>query len=254
MKRLITYSVALVALAAVVLAMSAFSSQRKPVPVSSSLRTSVGPTGHSGPTFKQLSHARAKVRWNRGRTAYWRHRAGLPQIKSSHAESHTTSIAYIHWINHRWVKYRVRAKWLAFHLPQTNDWQTAVNIVQRVWPGTKKWLLSCSTGEGGHSYWKWNGGAPFASSAHGSGAGSWMQYLNTTFISHFNAAYQLARSRRLPLPLRPARTLAPYSPSEVDRSRSQWTSPLAVAFAAGWARYIGNTSAWDPRIDGNCAW
>jgi hypothetical protein len=221
--------------------------------------TNVGPTGSTGPTFKQLAHARAKVRWNRSRTAYWRHRAGLSQINSAHAERRTTSLPFIHWINHKWVKHRVRAKWLAFHLPQTNDWETAVRIVQRVWPGSSSWLLACSRGEGGHSIWVWNGGAPFASSSHGSGAGSWMQYMSGTFAGHFHSAWALAKARHLPLPPPASRTatgyenLTPSYPGAVTPG-SNWTSPLAVAFAAGWAHNnIDYHGPWAPSIDSGCA-
>lgn len=141
---------------------------------------------------------------------------------------------------------------MAHVLPYTNDWVTAVRIVQRVWPGTESWLLSCSGGEGSHGDWVWNGGTPLGLSVveavreenagtlvvHGSGAGGWMQFMEGTFDGQFAAAMAAARTIHRALP-----------PSQ---SRN-WFSALGQAFAAGHARYIGETSAWSPGIDPACA-
>lgn len=126
----------------------------------------------------------------------------------------------------------------------TNDWATAVRIVQRVWPGTSAWLLSCSSGEGGHGPWVWNGGAPYSSPSHGSGAGGWMQFMESTFAGKIAGALAEARQRHLAVP--PPQALA-------KKTRGGWISPLGQAFAAGWSRFHHATGAWDPRIDQACA-
>jgi hypothetical protein len=102
----------------------------------------------------------------------------------------------------------------------TNDWLTAVRIVQRTWPGTAAWEWSCSAHEGGHG--------PFVMNTQGSGSGGWLQYLQGTFYSHYSHAVALARQRHLPIP--PA-------------SAGVWTNPLGQAFAGGWG-YSFNRSAW----------
>ena len=95
-----------------------------------------------------------------------------------------------------------------------------MRIVQRSWPGTAAWMLSCSAHEGGHG--------PFVMNYQGSGSGGWMQYLYGTWTSHYGSALALARLEHRPLP--PARA-------------AQWTEPLGQAFAAGWG-YSHQRSAW----------
>ncbi len=108
---------------------------------------------------------------------------------------------------------------LSLHLRRTNDWQIAARIVQRSWPGTESWLLSCSAHEGGHGV--------FVMNTQGSGAGGWLQYMESTFNYHYSSALTLARQNHLPVP-----------PAGLG-----WTSPLAQAFAGGWG-YSHQRSAW----------
>lgn len=107
----------------------------------------------------------------------------------------------------------------ARRLSSTNDWQTAVKTVQKVFPGSEWWLLSCSASEGGHGIWVWNGGAPWYSHSHGSGAGGWMQYMEGTFWGDFNAALADVRGRGYLVP----------------SSASSYYSALGQALAGGWA-------------------
>lgn len=147
-------------------------------------------------------------------------------------EAKTESVPYLAWMKHLWAKRHRQARktFLRHRLPWTGDWVNAVRIVQRVWPGTSAWLLSCSSGEGGHG--------PFVMNYQGSGAGGWMQYMEGTFNSHISAALYEARTRHLAVPPANARG---------------WTDPLGQAFAAGWARWHHATGAWDPGIDAACA-
>ena len=120
-------------------------------------------------------------------------------------------------MSRRWIR-EARAR-LA-KLPVTRDWQTAVRIVQRTWPGTAAWMLSCSAHEGGHG--------SFVMNYQGSGAGGWMQYMESTWASHYSAALALARGEHRPVP---------------SRWAGRWRNPVGQAFAAGWG-YSHQRSAW----------
>jgi hypothetical protein len=201
-----------------------------------------------------LRDGREGVAYFRGKTWSVQRRIPVALTPTNYAERHTKSVAFVHWIKHRWNVRWHRAKHrLAAHLlPYTGDWATAVQIVQRVWPGTSSWLLSCSGGEGSHGGWVWNGGLPYTAGgpptsysggyrtapAGSSGAGGWMQFMLGTFTGSLRAALADAWQRHLAVPARAARS---------------WVSPLGQAFAAGWARFHHATGAWDPGIDPACA-
>lgn len=157
------------------------------------------------------------------RSTAWRNqdRAYEARTPTAYAERHTRSVLYLRWISTHWKHIRVQAKKKAarLRLPSTGDWQTAVRIVQRTWPGTYSWMLSCSKHEGGYGR--------FVMNTQGSGAGGWLQYMQGTFDSHYSKALSLARTEHRPVP--PA--------------GQGWTSPLAQAFAGGWG-YFHNRSAW----------
>lgn len=174
----------------------------------------------------QLRHA---ITYHRDATWHYQDRAGVRRTPSVHAERHTRSIPFLAWINRTWFHRMERAEKLHHAgLPFTNDWVTAVNIVQRTWPGTKAWLLGTSSGEGGWGICVWNGGAPCTSSEHGSGAAGWLQYMSGTFYGNLRAA--LAEARLLHRPL-------------IPRSAKNWFSPLGQAFAGGWG-CSHNPGAW----------
>jgi hypothetical protein len=128
-----------------------------------------------------------------------------------------SSIPYRAWVLDRWQKrssdcleaLRNRT------IPATNDWQTAVALVQRIYPGTAGWLLSISDREGGH------GG--FVMNHQGSGAGGWMQFMASTYYAHNDDAYADARRRGF----------------IIDPSTNSWTHPLGQAITAGYMRYTG---------------
>lgn len=111
---------------------------------------------------------------------------------------------------------RLRAALDALHrLPLTGDWQTAVRVVQRVFPGSSGWLLACSSSEGGHGGFVWRG--------HGRGGdnipGGWMQYMPSTWRGDFDAALAYARQHGWKFPA----------------AAASHSSPLGQALAAGWA-------------------
>jgi len=105
-------------------------------------------------------------------------------------------------------------------LPATNDWQTAVEITQRVFPGSRPWLLSCSASEGGHGSFKYN--------RQGSGAGGWMQFMRSTFESNVNHAIGHAKRHGFKVP---------------PGARSYY-SPLGQALTGGYMWYRGWTHHW----------
>lgn len=189
----------------------------------------------------RVSHLRSRIEGRIRRTWKYQDAAHVHRTPTSHAERHTRSLGFLRWDNRRWRHRQALAhRYLVLHrLPSTGDWVTAVRIVQRVWPGTESGLLACSSHEGGHGIWVWNGGAPYSSPSHGSGAGGWMQYMSGTFWGNFHNA--VAAAPRVLLP----------------PGAASWTSPLGQAFAAGWAFYLYEHGAypgsWPWRGDGACA-
>lgn len=181
---------------------------------------------------RQVVSLRQGIRWHRTMTWRYQDEAGVRRTPTAHAERKTTSLPFLRWIDHRWSARRIAARHLAVKarrsLAYTGDWQTAVQIVQRTWPGTATWLLSTSSGEGGWGICVWNGGAPCSSSNHGSGAAGWLQYMSGTFYSQLSSALAEARAEHRPT---------------IPASARTWFSPLGQAFAGGWGCHH-NASAW----------
>lgn len=177
---------------------------------------------------QEVVSLRRGIDWQRSQTWRWQDVAGVARTRAAHAERRTHSVAFLGWIDRLWLRRRLAAKhYAASHsgLRATGDWATAVAFVQRDWPGSSGWLLSCSSSEGGHGIWIWNGGVPYRGPtppAGSSGAGGWMQYMAGTFRHDYDRALYTARSSRLAVP---------------PRSANSWLSPLGQAFAAGWAYY-----------------
>lgn len=137
-----------------------------------------------------------------------------------------TTVAYRAWVVKLWRHRLGKCERLLQHtLPVTHDWQTAVHVTQRVYPGSSWWLLSCSASEGGSG--------PFVfHSPHREASlyevvheivintpGGWMQYFHSTFVTDFNAAVQDLHARGVRVP----------------PSAFSWYSPLGQAIAGGWA-------------------
>ena len=177
-------------------------------------------TATASTTRQTVVHFRGGIAWHRAKTWSLQDALGVSRTRTEHAERRTTSVPYLRWMNSLWRSRQKHARLRLYaRLPMTNDWQTAVRIVQRSWPGTSSWLLSCSAAEGGH------GG--FVMNHQGSGAGGWLQYMQSTFDYHYSSALSLARHEHRALP-----------PAGLG-----WTSPLAQAFAGGWG-YSYQRAAW----------
>lgn len=118
---------------------------------------------------------------------------------------------------HSWLEETMRLRIaeakrrMVYALPVVNDWLTAVRVVQRAYPGSEPWLVSCSRGEGGHGKW--------VPQAQGGTPGGWLQYKPGTFEHDFNRASADVRGRGFAVP----------------REAHSWYSALGQALAGGWA-------------------
>lgn len=139
---------------------------------------------------------------------------------------------------------------LSTEIPNTNDWQTAVQIVQRIYPGTAQWMLDISDGEGGHGPWVWFSGMcsdppclwtgyhlgddPYGDDA----VGGWMQFRYSTFAPWYRAMLKNLKERGITIPdLGWARPQVSYGAST---GYGPWLSPLGQALTAGYMRWSQN--------------
>lgn len=132
-----------------------------------------------------------------------------------------------------------------------NAWPKAVREVQRVFPGTEAWILSCSDAEGwspGFDRWVGYGGVPYSTWLRDSNTvGGPGQFRFTTHTSMFRAAFAYLAEREFMLPshLRDWRSVAGLTRA--------WRSALGQALAMGWARYTGNdNSHWSASWGNGC--
>jgi hypothetical protein len=124
--------------------------------------------------------------------------------------------------------WRLRAeRWVDRHTlrdftvrPGASAWRRAVREVQRVYPGTEGWLLSCSASEGGWGRFVWN--------TQGSGCGGWMQFQPSTFVGFYARALADVRARGYRVP----------------GSAASFYSPLGQALAGAWAIRNGMRHHW----------
>ena len=141
---------------------------------------------------------------------------------------------------------QVAEKRLKWELPLTNDWQTAVRIVQRIYPGTDGWMLSISRREGGYGVPVWYGGRTWAEGGFVHigddflGADTVfgaMQFRYSTFYPYWVQAQEDLQRRGYIIPdLGWAR---PYVVAGVGTGYGPWLSPLGQALTAGYMRYYG---------------
>lgn len=140
----------------------------------------------------------------------------LPGVICVHAYRMVNAVHVLRRIDSRLAAFaRARQR----QVPLTGDWLTAVRQVQRVFPGSEPWLVSCSSGEGGHGAWVWFGHA--ASPRYGADRtpGGWLQYMQGTFWTDYRQAVADARSRGFVVP----------------SGSASYTSATGMALAGGWA-------------------
>lgn len=132
---------------------------------------------------------------------------------------------------------------LYYELPITNDWLTALRIVQRVYPGTYDRLYFLSDREGGFGPWVWwsgSCGSPpclwhgyhIGHDSTGDTVGGWMQFRWSTFAPWWRATVKDLKRRGFEIPQFPDRGgPAEYQP---------WLDPLGQALTAAYMHYSGN--------------
>lgn len=130
------------------------------------------------------------------------------------------------------------------YTPGNHAWLRAVDEAQRVYPGTKEWLLSCSWAEGRHGRWVLYAGRDYYSGVEWTDVvGGNMQYRWSTFKGHFRHALESLRARGFIVP----KELRDH------RDPRAWLSALGQALAAGWARWSGNDdSHWSASWSSGC--
>lgn len=133
-------------------------------------------------------------------------------------------------------------KQMWYALPEVNDWQVAVRVAQRAYPGTADWMLAISDREGGWGPWVWYGGRRWAGYHVGDDylgmdtVGGWMQFRFSTFAPYWRGAQKDLRQRGFAIP-------GIQMPPEGGPSQyAAWLSPLGQALTAGYMRYYGKDS------------
>lgn len=173
---------------------------------------SMAATAASTPEHQDRSTTLAQISSVRSETLGCERNAQIPLSPMSSTPLTHAGPKYRAWVWNRWSsKLTICREILDRTLQATADWGTAVSIVQRAYPGSSWWLLSCSSSEGGHGGWVPN--------TAGSGAGGWMQYMEGTFEHDFGEALADLRERGFRVPA----------------SVHSWYQPLGQAVAAGWA-------------------
>ncbi|MBA3565222.1 MAG: hypothetical protein H0W31_00015 [Actinobacteria bacterium] len=181
--------------------------------------------------------------------------AGLSRILS--ARNHAVACPRVLLLAHRWKARAYHAR-LALERFQERRyvlrdyayydggraWLRAVDEVQRVFPGTSGWLISCSAAEGGHGRWVGYGGQGYSTWLRDSDTvGGNLQFRFSTFRGMYRRALDHLRSRDFKVPehLRdPGDDVA-------------WRSALGQALAGGWARWSGNDdSHWSASWGRGC--
>lgn len=195
--------------------------------------------GHQDRQDRQQQASRALVAAAAGvRHTVWacQDHIGQPRTRASLTDQQllTAVGGYLVWIRRTWEQRLAAcskaAAILADHqLADTDDWNVATIQADRVYPGVRGWLLSCSSGEGGHGRFVWN--------TQGSGAGGWMQFMQGTYDAYENAALNEVRSHGWVIP--PGST--------------GWYRPLGQALVAGYMRVHGWSHIhWAPSLDSGC--
>lgn len=201
---------------------------------------------------ERCKHARLAVSHYRNATWSWQHkrdgeladRTPLASGKSCHWVRYA---AGVHKDRAR-VAHRSYERWAAEHLLRDGSWLHAVDEVQRVFPGTESWLLSCSDAESNHHHWVGYSGVPYSTWLRDSNTvGGYMQFRFGTFTGMYRAAIDYITD----LDYRVPETLSDWS--SLSGLTRAWRSALGQALAAGWARYTGNdNSHWSASWDTGC--
>lgn len=196
-----------------------------------SLSASPGAAGAARPVSIRIAWLQDRVGWHR----YVCHR-GAHATRTFHCQA-------LRWSSRELRQARSERY---YRLPATSDWGVAVRLAQRVFPGTARWLLSCSASEGGHGAWKpyrAYGRAYYAGYERTDSVGGWMQFRPSTFRPYYRVTVAYVRAHGFRVRL------------SVDDWLSGWRDPLAQALTAGYMRVVMGNSGWHwaASIDRGCA-
>lgn len=201
---------------------------------------------------ERCPQARVGVAFYRGRYADWRSIRGVfTSYPAGRKPRNCTDAHYLAeiWPERSFQEREITEQWLEERMLEdfefrsgNHAWQKAVAEVQRVFPDTENWLLSCSAAEGGWGRWVGYAGVSYSTHLRDSDTvGGPMQYRFSTFTGHIRHALEYVRQRRYFVPR-----------SLYDRTNA-WTSALGQALAAGWARYTRNdNSHWSASWGRGC--
>ena len=176
-------------------------------------------------------YAHVGLQYYRGRFVHWtlQRGASIPDWRGPRNCADAKYLAAV-WERRARVSHRVtivhikqeQARTLRdfVHSDGSHAWARAVREVQRAYPGTESWLMSCSASEGGWGRWVPNSG--------GSGVGGWMQMYPSTFWRMFSAAKADATSRGFIIPA----------------SAASWYSTLGQALGSAWGMTHGRRGEW----------
>jgi len=179
-------------------------------------------------TQTRLSTLRVLVSTHRRATWTCQRALRRPLYRSNFGERQSNSRLYVRYLVNVWHVRRTQCQLDLSErqlsdfevFPDSHAWLRAVREVQRPYPGTSSWLLSCSASEGGHGRWVPN--------SQGSGVGGWMQMYPSTFWRMFSAARADVVARGYVVP----------------GSAASWTSPLGQALASAWGVTHGRRGEW----------
>jgi len=184
--------------------------------------------------------ARLGLQWYRQRHGEWLKLRGVHATHTSRAPRSCPDARYLAQLAKRrsFAARRAYERWrdqrtlrdFAF-TDGARAWPRAVDEVQRVFPGTSGWLLSCSAAEGGHGRWVGYGGQGYSAWLRDSDTvGGPLQFRYSTFKGMFRRGAEYAQAKGFRIP-----QFADYT--------TAWRSALGQALAGGWARYTGNDSS-----------
>lgn len=132
-----------------------------------------------------------------------------------------------------------RGEWRLVWNHRARDYLSAADFVGRfVFPGTRWWLIACSSSEGGHGPWVWNSPAPGRSyplsryptrPAGSSGAGGWLQFKSGTFWGYADAAWDAALENGYRVP----------------RAHKRWTDPVGQAIVGAYMLTLNQRHQWE---------
>lgn len=194
--------------------------------------------------YLQLVTQRIRHGVSERRLATWKHQDWLGQerTRTAYRERDTRSVPYLRWLRHLWSSRAHRLWKLRAHTLRdfsvaagSHAWLRAVEEVQKVFPGTSSWLISCSASEGGHGRWvTYGGGSYYPGFEHNYVVGGHLQFKWPTFKGFYRHALGdvLSRGYLVPADLR--------DPGDVRA----WRSALGQALAGAWALRNGLSHHW----------